>query len=135
MSQEMQVPGKKVDDEGYVHGYADEHGNFLGYAPYMTLIPGLIPSKFHVKSGIIVPTGNPKNVKKGNAIITDAGFGPGGSAEQVLSGLEEDKGADLAPSGSIPGTAIPEPNDGPVISPELQAKIDARKAAKEAKDK
>lgn len=121
----------QIDDEGYTHGYCDAEGNFLGFAAYMTLIPDLIPAKFHVKSGMVVPTGNQKILPKGRVLTTDAGFG---GQEQVLDGLVDDRGSGLAPTGAIPGTAIPEPAaPGPVISPELQARIDQRNAAKAAK--
>lgn len=120
----------RIDSDGFTHGYCDPDGNFLGYAPYMTLIPNLIPAKRHVGSGIVVPTGNQKILPKGRVLTTDAGFGPGGASEQILEGLVDDKGGGLAPTGAVPGTAIPE--DGPTISEELQAKIDARNAAKEA---
>lgn len=121
----------RVDADGYTHGYCDPDGNFLGYADYMTLIPGLIPAKRHVQSGIVVPTGNQKILPKGRVLTTDAGFGPGGASEQVLDGLVDDKGGGLAPTGAIPGTAIPD-NEGPQLSPELQAKIEARNASKTA---
>ena len=119
----------QVDDEGYTHGYCDADGNFLGYASYMTLIPDLIPAKFHVKSGMVVPTGNQKVLPKGRVLTTDAGFG---GQEQVLDGLVDDRGSGLAPTGAIPGTAIPtvpELN----ISPELRARIEQRNEAKAAK--
>lgn len=118
----------RPDDEGFTHGYCDPEGNFLGFAPYMTLIPNLIPAKKHVKSGIVVPTGNQKILPKGRVITSDAGFG---GQEQVLDGLEDDKGGGLAPTGAVPGTAIPEPK--PELSPELQAKIAARNSGKKAK--
>lgn len=121
----------RVDDEGFTHGYCDPEGNFLGFAPYMTLIPNLIPAKWHVKSGHIVPTGNQKILPKGRVLMTDAGFG---GPEQILDGLVDDKGSGLAPTGAIPGTAIPEPVEEPKpnLSPELQAKIAARNAKKAA---
>lgn len=128
---------KRVDADGWTHGYCDRDGNFIGYAPYMTLVPDLIPAKYHIKSGNVEFTGNQRVLPKGKVLITDAGFDGRGATEKVMSGLEEDKGGGLAPTGAIPGTAIPapdtEPEPGPAISPELAARIAARDANKPAK--
>ena len=128
---------KSVDADGWTHGYCDAEGNFLGYAPYMTLVPGLIPAKFHVPSGNIQPTGHQRILPKGKILMTDAGFGGANAAETVMTGLEDDVGGGLAPTGAIPGTAIPveEETPGPEISPELAARIATRPAAGKAADK
>lgn len=131
----------KVDAEGYTHGYCDSEGNFLGYAPYMTLVPNLIPAKFHVKSQMVVPTGNQRILPKGRILTTDAGFG-GIESEKVMDGLVPNVGDGLAPTGGIPGTAIPEPEPepepepapGPVISPALAERIAARNTSQAAKN-
>lgn len=117
----------RIDSDGYVHGYCSPDGNFLGFAPYMTLIPNLIPAKRHAASGIVVPTGHQKILPKGKILMTDAGFGGAGANETVMSGLEDDVGGGLAPTGAIPGTAIPDENNtGPQISEALREKIASR---------
>lgn len=112
----------KPDHEGWVHGYADPQPDgsldFMGLAPYMTLVPGFVPAKFNVNTNVCVPTGNPMVVKKGEALITDAGFGGG---EQIISGAEVDVGSGFAPTGAV-SVGIQPP------SAELAAKIAARKA-------
>lgn len=129
---------KKVDSEGWTHGYCAADGNFLGYAPYMTLVPGLIPAKYHVPSGTIQPTGHQRVLPKGRILMTDAGFGGANADEKVMSGLEDDVGGGLAPTGAIPGTEIPQAEEeapGPEISPELAARIASRSASNKAADK
>lgn len=127
----------KVDADGYTHGYCDAEGNFLGYAPYMTLVPNLIPAKFHVKSQMIVPTGNQRILPKGRILTTDAGFG-GIESERVMDGLVPNVGDGLAPTGGLPGTAIPEadpePAPGPAISEALAERIAARNGAQATKN-
>lgn len=87
-------------------GYCDPNGIFLGYNPSMMLIPGLIPARYHKPSGRVEFTGNPKIVPQGQVLRTEE-TGVAGQ-ERVLSGLIEDTGAGLAPTGAVPGTAIPE---------------------------
>ena len=117
----------QIDSDGYVRGYCSPDGDFLGFAPYMTLIPNLIPAKRHAASGIVVPTGHQKILPKGKVLMTDAGFGGANANEAIMSGLEDDVGGGLAPTGAVPGTAIPEETKtGPEISEALRDKIAAR---------
>lgn len=113
-----EIAPNNVSDDGYVHGYMTKDGSFLGYNPVMTLIPDLVPARFHVASGVVEPTGHSRSIPRGEALITDAGFG---GSEQVVGGhgMVEDKGEGFAPSKVTPVT-LPE---GPSISPELAAKI------------
>lgn len=98
----MTNPTKHNDP--WVHGYCDETGMFLGYSPTLTLIPGLYPAKFHKETGTIVPTGNLQIIPKGAVLETDAAFidPRTGGGEKILSGMHEDKGSGLAPTGAVP---------------------------------
>lgn len=110
----------KADDEGFVHGYATPDGEFLGYAPLMTLVPDIAPAKYNVTTKEVVFTGNLRTKNKPtDVVISDAGFNQGGNSggEVVLSGLKEDAGSDLVSKGGVPGFQM---------SDELTAKIAAR---------
>lgn len=109
---------KQVTEEWY-HGFADEHMNFLGYDKHMHMVPGLIPAKRHVLTGEVIPTGNPKTVPKGGTLITEV---DARGQEVILTGLVEDRGAGLAPTGAV---------SVPKMSDELAAKIAARKPAQD----
>lgn len=120
--------------EEFTHGYCDPDGNFLGYNSTMTLIPGLIPAKRHNETGKVTFTGNPKVIPKGQVLRTEIDQN---GTENVMSGLVEDKGADTAPTGSVPGSDVPQNEDSgedASRSEELEKKIASRKKASTTKD-
>ena len=116
----------EVDSDGYVQGYMTKDGKFLGYHATMTMVPDLVPAKFHVASGTVQPTGHSRTIPKGEALITDEGFG---GSQTVVQGMVEDKGEGFAPSKVVPVTSLPVADDGPEISPELAAVIAKRQAS------
>lgn len=115
----------EVDSDGYIQGYMTKDGKFLGYHATMTMVPDLVPAKFHVPSGTVQPTGHSRTIPKGGALITDEGFG---GSQTIVQGMVEDKGEGFAPSKVVPAAPLPAADDGPEISPELAAVIAKRQA-------
>ena len=116
-------------DSQYDNGYCDQNGNFLGYNPYMMFIPDLIPARRDRSTGRVTFTGNPRTIPRGGALITESSGQPG--RERILSDMVEDKGADTAPRGSIPGTKI---MDDDTFSAELAKRVQSIPEPPEPKD-
>lgn len=116
-------------DSQYDNGYCDQNGNFLGYNAYMMFIPDLIPARRDRSTGRVTFTGNPRTIPRGGALITESSGQPG--QERILSDMVEDKGADTAPRGSIPGTKI---MDDDTFAVELAKRAQAIPEPPEPKD-
>ncbi|WP_157645057.1 hypothetical protein [Burkholderia ubonensis] len=75
--------------------YRDAHGKVYPAHAALAFQPGLVPGHYDTETRQFTPIGNPQ--QQTGTIITDAG---GGHDQKLLSGLGEDRGADMAPLGT-----------------------------------